>query len=206
MKNREKFLLIVLLILFIIDMIFVWNGLTSAFDETVYNLLPRGDIITSIMKSLTFMGSIGGIAILAVGSLIFMKSKKSACFVAGSALSIATINWVLKQIVRRTRPIGIALITESGFSFPSGHSITSIVFYGFIIHLVVDSDISKSKKIVLSTILSIMIFGVGLSRIYLGVHYATDVLGGFFLGGAYLICYWHFYKLWLNKEASKKIG
>ena len=105
---------------------------------------------------------------------------------------ITIFQLILKNIFSRNRPIDINLIDESGYSFPSGHSLTSMAFYGFIIYLIYTSDI-KGKKIFI-TLFSLLILVTGLSRIYLGVHYFTDVVGGFVFAAAYLIVYTHMIK------------
>jgi undecaprenyl-diphosphatase len=97
------------------------------------------------------------------------------------------LNQVLKRIIRRPRPTGINLIKENGFSFPSGHSMVSMAFYGVLIYLINKSKLNKETKLLLSLLLSILILFIGISRIYLGVHYASDVLAGFSLSLAYLI-------------------
>ena len=102
---------------------------------------------------------------------------------------ITIFQLVLKNIFTRGRPIDINLIEEKGYSFPSGHSLTSMAFYGFIIYLISKSDLSKKIKILFITVLSIIILLVGLTRIYLGVHYATDVIGGFTFSLIYIIIY-----------------
>ena len=108
---------------------------------------------------------------------------------------------IRKHIIRRARPEGIALIEETGFSFPSGHSMVGFAFYGFIIYLIYKSNLKKQIKILLITLLSLLIFNIGLSRIYLGVHYVTDVLTGYMLG---LICLIGFIELIYKKYILKE--
>ena len=89
----------------------------------------------------------------------------------------------------RERPLELMIITEDGYSFPSGHAMAALGFYGFIIYLICISNSKKFIKIVFSILLGLLIFLIGVSRIYLGVHYASDVLAGFLISGAYLILY-----------------
>lgn len=96
---------------------------------------------------------------------------------------------MLKNTFLRERPTGINIISETGYSFPSGHSLTAMAFYGFIIYLIYKSNI-KNKKIYI-ILLGLIIFLIGISRIYLGVHFATDVLAGFIISIIFLICYIH---------------
>ena len=94
----------------------------------------------------------------------------------------------------RGRPLDINLIEETGYSFPSGHTLTAMAFYGFIIYLIYVSKICKRSKIIFITLLSLLILVVGVSRVYLGVHYFTDILGGFTFSLSFLIIYTHLIK------------
>ena len=108
--------------------------------------------------------------------------KKYRLSVIANTLIAVGISQALKHIICRTRPVEIALIEENGYSFPSGHSMVSFAFYGLVIYLVYKSKLNKKLKILLITFLALLILNIGLSRIYLGVHYATDVIAGFALG------------------------
>ena len=100
---------------------------------------------------------------------------------------ITNFQHILKPIFGRIRPVDINLIEETSYSFPSGHSLTAMAFYGFIIYLIYKSNL-KYKKLLI-TLLSILILLIGLSRVYLGVHFITDVLGGFTFSIFYLILF-----------------
>ena len=81
------------------------------------------------------------------------------------------------------------MVNENGYSFPSGHSITSMVFYGYLIYLIYRYVDNKNIKVSLIIFLSLLILMIGFSRIYLGVHYTSDVLAGFLISVAYLILF-----------------
>lgn len=99
------------------------------------------------------------------------------------------LNLVLKNIVERPRPIGYRLIDETGYSFPSGHSMISTAFYGLIIYLIWKNVRNTKLKYISCILLALLILLIGISRIYLGVHYASDVIGGFTISIAYLIIF-----------------
>ena len=102
---------------------------------------------------------------------------------------IALFNFTVKNIVCRPRPDELRLIEESGYSFPSGHSAVSLAFYGYIIYLIFKYCKNKFLKTILISFLTMMILSIGMSRIYLGVHYVTDVIGGYCFSLAYLVWY-----------------
>ena len=90
------------------------------------------------------------------------------------------------------------LITEKGYSFPSGHSMVSFAYYGLLIYLIYKYIDNKVLKYILIFILTTIILLVGLSRIYLGVHYTTDVLGGYIFGLLYLIIFINYIEKYLT--------
>ena len=176
------------------------------FDLPVYQFImshfvPSTALIT-IMKIITTLGSVLVIitGIICVG--ILSRSKKYFKIFALATLFGVIVNNIIKFIVRRPRPTNTMMFSsESSYSFPSGHSMMSMIFYGLIIYYVCKFIKNKKLKILLVGLLSSIIFFIGFSRIYLGVHYVTDVLGGFFFGIIYLVI---FIKI-LNKFESKQI-
>jgi membrane-associated phospholipid phosphatase len=163
----------------------------EAFDHTIINFVQSfiNDQLTALMFSITFLGSVKFLVFLAgAGGVILMVYKKWALsvFLLAGAGGGALFNWLLKWIFKRERPDILPLLTESGFSFPSGHSMGSFIFYGASAYILVHLFSRLSLK-VLSVLANVLIiFLIGLSRIYLGVHYPSDVAGGFLAGGAWL--------------------
>ena len=108
-------------------------------------------------------------------------------------------------ILQRPRPIEFKIINETGYSFPSGHSMISMAFYGYIIYLIYNNIKNKYLKTALISILSLLIVMIGISRIYLGVHYTSDVCAGFLVSISYLIIYINFAnKIIMNKEKKEE--
>ena len=110
------------------------------------------------------------------------------------------LNQALKFIIQRPRPTEFRIINESGYSFPSGHSMVSAAFYGFLIYLIYKNVKNKYLKWSLITLLSLVILTIGISRIYLGVHYTSDVIAGFLISISYLIIFIHFAKDFMKNE------
>ena len=168
----------------------VLNDKTILFDSFIYNLFLRNDFLTYFFKFITFFAS--EIAIIIMCLIFILINPKSGFFVSLNAVNILVLNVCLKLIFMRERPLNLMIISESGYSFPSGHAMGALGFYGFIIYLINYYDF-KGKKL-LSILLSILIILIGLSRIYLGVHYASDVIAGYIISLAYLIIYTSLFK------------
>lgn len=160
--------------------------------DYLYNYIKDNiinDRLTSVVKVITNLSSVIFIIVIAIILIIFIRNKKIKLLLASNLIGITIINNLLKVIIARDRPNINRLVSESGYSFPSGHSITSMVFYGYLIYLIYRYVDNKKIKISLITFLSLLIPMIGFSRIYLGVHYTSDVIGGFLLGIAYLIIF-----------------
>ena len=143
--------------------------------------------LTNIVKIVTFLGSAFTVILITIICLIVIKNKKIGLFMALDLIIITCFQYLLKYTFLRNRPVDINLIEETGYSFPSGHSLTAMAFYGFIIYIVNKYNL-KHKKIY-TLLLSILIIMIGFSRIYLGVHYPTDVFGGLTFSLFYLIIF-----------------
>ena len=174
-------------------------------DEAVSRQVAgwRSTGMTSVMKLLSHMAGppaiMMGSILLAV--LIHQQRKWLSIFMN---LSISvTLNLGLKQMFARPRPVIIAaLVSESGFSFPSGHSMSAAAFYGFIIYLIFQSNLKKSVKRTSSVLIVALIGLIGFSRVYLGVHYLSDVIGGFLASSVYLIVFTAFVKAYIDHDET----
>ncbi len=144
----------------------------------------RPNALTSFVKIFTQLGTIYAMLVILLLVLIFVKDKKVG-FCSGAGLLISCIAAVLfKYTVRRPRPAGFMIVEEIGFSFPSAHALLSITFYGLLIYFAIKCIKNKPLKIIISILLGLLIVFQGLSRIYLGVHYVSDIFAGYLLGGA----------------------
>ena len=191
MKKKIKYsIFIICLTMFILLSILVINKRDFIVDSFIYGSIESliNKKTTSIVKVLTYFGSAYPFILLIVLSL-FLKDKKYFKYLSINLILITVLNITMKSLFARPRPLDISLVEETGYSFPSGHSLTSMAFYGLLIYLITTSNLSRKLKIILNIILSLLILIVGLSRIYLGVHYFTDVIGGFLLAIIYLIIF-----------------
>ena len=94
---------------------------------------------------------------------------------------------LLKQLFQRKRPLSPLLKAAKGLSFPSGHAIMAVTFYGLLIYILQHSITIDWLRYILTILIVLLIFLIGFSRIYLRVHYASDVLGGFIIGLLWLM-------------------
>jgi len=156
-------------------------------------------IITSIVSTETIII----ISLLFFVWFLYKKQKTKAIIIFLVPTITAAIIWLLKKIIQRARPVGFQLIMETRNSLPSGHTVTAVVFLGILYFLFYDSI--KSKKII-KTIIIATITLVGMSRIYLGVHWFSDVFVSVFLGISLLFFYVYIIKKnrILEKQKSRK--
>ncbi len=201
-------LLCVIIVLMMLEDIF--NSQQLTIDTVIYKnviLNLRSEPLTAIMKGITNLASAYALIAITIASFVFIKNKKiGKCITVNLVLS-TLLNQILKYVVQRPRPEGYMIINENGYSFPSGHSMISMAFYGLIIYLIWKKIKNVKIKYLLCGLLSILIPLIGFSRIYLGVHYASDVIGGFAISIAYLVLYIGAVKTYLNieKEDSQQL-
>ena len=169
MKKFSIFVVVLCLILFSIICYSVLSYDNLVIDTKVYSFIAdniMNDGLTPVLKVITELGGVA-FTVLA-GVLIFMFCKKIRWFVTFDLVGVTVINQAIKHIVRRPRPNVLRLVEESGYSFPSGHSMVSMAFYGIVIYLVYKNVSNKYLKWLLITLLSLLILSIGFSRIYVG--------------------------------------
>ena len=191
-KNFKWIILFICLAVFIKFTKDVFYKEIIKIDNLAYKYIVehlRRDWLTIIMKIITSLGDEIAIIVFTIVSIIVAKNKKVKLAIAVNVIFITLLNTLIKIILKRPRPEGFNIIIEKGFSFPSGHSMISAAFYGLLIYFAYKYIKNKKVKYIICTTLSILILLIGISRIYLGVHYASDVLAGFVLSIAYLICF-----------------
>lgn len=128
---------------------------------------------------------------LAVALALILALRKRFALAQGLLLSVATsgiATFFLKGLVARARPPQeFWAYTETWYSFPSAHAAMSLAFYGFVIYIAWRMTRAKSARLATTIIAASLILIIGFTRLYLGVHYLTDVLGGYLVGVA---CLW----------------
>ena len=191
-KNLKWVVLFICLVGFLALAEDVFNKEIMNGDIIGYKLISTfliSDFVTPIAKFITNFGGAIFLSIATVMLFLLIKNKKIGLSIISNIVIITILNQLLKRILQRPRPTEFRIVEEKGYSFPSGHSMVSMAFYGYLIYLIYRYIKNKYVKWTLITILSILICLIGISRIYLGVHYTSDVLGGFLLSISYLVIY-----------------
>lgn len=147
------------------------------------------DQLTGSMYAITQLSSVTLMKIaypLLIGILVVFKFYRKALFTFVAGTGGLLIIYVMKMFFERPRPPYPILYREESFSFPSGHATFSFIFYGTLAYFIWLTDLPKVWKYIAMTFLVSLSLAIGFSRVYLHVHYASDVLGGFCLGYSWL--------------------
>ncbi len=162
----------------------------------------RHPVLDSIFLAITYLGSPMAFIILGLGALIFLVYNRQV--LEGVYLNLCLlVSWeamhLLKNFFARPRPEGEHLTIATGMSFPSGHAMLSLVFYGFIGYLVLKNLSSASAQILTGLLFALLILMIGISRVYLNVHFPTDIVAGYLIGGLFLGAFIKLYE-WHHKK------
>ena len=182
--------LLVLITLFIILAINVLYGTLQDFNNDVYRQVTYfiNPVLTTVMIVITCSGEWFIYAPLSLLLLIIPNLRVKIGIPAASVLIISAVsNFLLKVLFAIERPDSYRLISAKGYGFPSGHAMIGVSFIGICAYLFLKYAYSKPLKTAVLFISTVFILLVGLSRIYLGVHSSTDILGGYLAGLIILI-------------------
>ena len=191
-KNLKWIILFICLIGFLALAEDVFNKEIMSGDIIGYKLVSTfliSDFATPIAKFITNFGGAIFLIALTIVLLVLIKNKKIGISIFSNLVIVTILNQLLKAILQRPRPTEYRIVEETGYSFPSGHSMVSMAFYGYLIYLIYKYVKNKYIKWISIVLLSILVCSIGISRIYLGVHYTSDVLGGFLISMSYLVIY-----------------
>ena len=178
----------------------------TKFDQTIFLYVHSfvSPALTHFMEVITFFGSaqflFPAYSVLIILYLIRKKSRL-ALDITMIGLSSTGILFFLKDIFRRHRPVDPIINHVAGFSFPSGHSFSSFTFFGLLIYIAWHSEIKRSWKIAIAIVLIAFAAIIAFSRVYLRVHYASDILAGFCLSVVWLML-----ALWLLHKADRGLA
>lgn len=165
------------------------NKIDTAIGQAIIQY--RGQGLTTFFRYLTKMGNVGFsamlIGIIVIVLFLMLKDKHiSIWYLLTTAIGAGALNQIVKYLFQKDRPTVEHLIDQGGYSFPSGHAMGSIIIYGALLYIVfklINNQVIKTLALVATVILVGLI---GLSRVYLGVHFPSDIIGGYALGAAWL--------------------
>lgn len=163
------------------------NGLTKIDEQvTDFVISYRSPLLTDFFKTITHIGDVYGY-IVAVGlclalSYSYYKHWRYAVQILTVLILASVSNVILKHFIDRARPTIEHLVSVRSLSYPSGHAMSAMAFYGFVIFLVYRSRFNVFIKAGIILLLFALILAIGVSRIYLGVHFPSDIVGGFIAG------------------------
>ncbi|HWJ79757.1 MAG TPA: phosphatase PAP2 family protein [Niallia sp.] len=206
--------IILTILLTIITFIAIPNEGELTFDTVIIDFLQTifPSSMHSIFEGISYLGTKIGIGIVALLFIIWLVWKAKdfvgiATFVLCVGLGNIMNNWI-KDVIERPRPITASLEDADSFSFPSGHAMVGLLLYLFIAHLLSKEIKRNSRKLVLAGVALLLILLIGISRIVLGAHYPTDVIGGYLIGGIWLFIWIIIYETLhevLNRREKKRV-
>lgn len=177
---------------------------------TKYVISYRTPTLNNFLQFVTNLGDLNGyIVITVICSLLFYFKFKNWRYVVQLVFVIIVSglsNLALKEVINRARPTAQHLVSVETLSYPSGHSMSATAFYGFLIYLCYFLKINKWLKVSLIFLFSLLIVGIGISRIYLGVHFPSDIAGGIIAGTIWLmfcVLIFNIIDLFRKEEARK---
>ncbi|MDT8861195.1 phosphatase PAP2 family protein [Alkalihalobacillus sp. MEB130] len=183
----------------------VTTNKTLDLDEKIIEVVRTFEhpFITKIMIAVSFIGNTWPVIIVSLVMLfviykLYQKRDEVLLFIIVS-LGSTGVNQLLKHVFKRERPILDPIVVETGFSYPSGHSMAAFSLYGIITFLFWRHIKSSFKRKMLIVFSVIMIFIIGFSRVYLRVHFPTDVLGAYLISGV-----WLFFTIWIYQYIKDK--
>ena len=190
--------------IFIILTILVLTGVTNKIDLSIeaFIISIRNDNLTKVLTVITNIGSAYSLISLTflISLIATIKRKKLPINTIINLISVFIISQIFKAIIRRPRPAEIFLVNASGYSYPSGHTMVSFAFFTFIAYSLLEKIDNKILKMMIRLITLLLVIAIGFSRIYLGVHHFTDVLGGYLLGLSYLLVFLNIRASVIKKE------
>lgn len=159
--------------------------------------------MTKWMRVFTWIGSGRPVITITIMFMIvlyiFLGHRRELLFLAAVIAGSAMLNTLLKLAFQRARPTIHRIAEANGYSFPSGHSMAAFSLYGGLAFLIWKHIPTATGRVMMIIVSAALILAIGLSRVYLGVHYPSDIAGGYFLSGSWLaICIW-FYQRYLER-------
>jgi undecaprenyl-diphosphatase len=198
-KEVKSGLLLVGVLLIAVTALFVFGWLaeemlegdTRQFDEfvraAVHQLATPG--LTQLMQVFSFLGSVAAVTVMCLAAIcmsLYFRRTRTAALLAITMLGVAALDVALKFAFHRPRPVAFFGATPSTYSFPSGHALGSFCFYGMLAAVLAKHTRGRAAKFCVWMTAVFLVGMIGFSRIYLGVHYPSDVIAGYCAAAVWL--------------------
>ena len=197
-KSKIYIFALVILGLIFFGISFVFHDFIVLIDDWFIKTVSENivnDGLTQFMKVITNLGGVLFFVSFLIVVFLVVSNKKIGYCMFINLLIAYIFSLLFKNIFRSSRPLIMLIEKPIDFSFPSGHTMCSIVFYGFLIYVVSKFVKNVNIKRVINIILIIIIFLVPFSRLYLGVHFFTDIFAGMILGIVCLLMFINYVKI-----------
>lgn len=212
--RRGLLVVMVLFVLFVSLTVIAKSTELRGWDAEVSRFVQRGESapLTAVARALTVLGNGLGLFLVALPAFVWLwrTRKPVGGFLLVAAILGHILNIALKAIVGRPRPNeadAVAKLFEtSGSSFPSGHAMTAVMFFGFLAVLLQVHVRSRPLRRILIGLTMLLTLGICLSRVYLGNHFTSDIVGGIAAGLLFLYAWVMAYRRWGAKEFAPDVS
>lgn len=207
MKIRKSLLVIIPILLFAMLAISIQAGITVNFEGWAYSesVEKMSPLLTAVMKTITHTGDPAIVYLFCLLLILLPKTRKTVALPVSISVVLAGIlNILLKNIFARQRPDILRLINETDYSFPSGHAMINAALYTMLILFIFKLVKRRPLKYILSSVCIILLIAIGFSRVYLGVHYAGDVIGGWLFGFSISLLVYFIWDIHFTKKINYK--
>lgn len=201
--KKHVWLMIISAVLFVLLAMYVHAGVTLGFEGWVYtkSVAYMSPALTSVIKAVTHLGDSAAVMAFCLLLIVIPKTRKTIALPVSAAVVLsALLNILLKEIFARERPDILRLVNETSYSFPSGHAMINASLYTMLILMIFRFVKSRKRRLALAVPCGLAAVAIGFSRVYLGVHYAGDILGGWIIGfGVAILVYAAWKRIFLRK-------
>ncbi|MNH95795.1 Phosphatidylglycerophosphatase B [compost metagenome] len=207
---RAFILSLIFAVAFGVVALFISQQKLANFDKSIIDFIRNfeSSFLTKVMKGFSWIGSAEVVLILVLVLMVVLykvlKHRLELFLLVGVVAGSGLLNVLLKLIFQRARPDLHRIVDATGFSFPSGHSMGAFTLYGIIAFLIWKHLSTPFRRVSVIVLSLIMIITIGVSRIYLGVHYPSDILGGYLASGMWLAIAIWWYQRYLERRAAHK--
>jgi len=186
----------------------------NAFDARAADVVHavRGPLMTPLFYGITVLANTGPVVFVTATAVVVLAVRRrfaSALLVFAVVAGGEAISTTLKRTIARQRPPAVdALIgLPADLSFPSGHALAAMLLYGVIAFLLARAAATRARRLAITSAAAVLVFMVGASRVYLGVHWPSDVVGGWVIGGAWLaLCATVYVRLERRERTGERAG